>query len=205
MPTIVLNRNTTNPAIPKVPVRGFVDSFNRSNASTLGTTPAGKAWEILGSAGNTWQIIGNAAGGLSLSGVASYPVLDAQASDGIYRVTVSEVSLAAGGLSMRVKDGSNMLRVAFRVSNGNNTIRLEQFEDGVMAALATSAGPVMQAGTRHVVEVILDGTLVSVKIDGVTQIAPTRASKFATETKFGFYGVPNDPGIRYDAVEFIPA
>lgn len=205
MPTIVLNKSTTNPAIPKVPVRGFTDDFNRPNASTLGSTPAGKGWEILGSAGNTWQIIGNAAGGLSLSGVASYPVVDAQASDGIYRVTVGEVSLAAGGLSLRVKDGSNMLRLAFRVSNGNNTIRLEQFDDGVMTPLATSPGPVLKAGMRHVIDVILDGTLISVKIDGVLQIAPVRVTKYATETKFGFYGVPNDAGIRYDAVEFIPA
>lgn len=205
MPTIVLNKSTTNPAIPKVPVRGFSDGFNRPNASTLGTTPGGKPWEILGSAGNTWQIINNAAGGLTLSGVASYPVLDAQTSNGTYRVTLSEASLAAGGLSMRVKDGSNMLRLAFRVSNGNNTLRLEQFEDGVMTALATSAGPVLKAGTRYVIDVIFDGTLVSVKVDGVAQIAPVTATKYAAETRFGFYGVPSDPGIRYDAVEFIPA
>lgn len=202
MPTIVLNKSTTSPAIPKVPVRGFSDGFNRSNASTLGS---GKPWEILGSAGNTWQIINNAAGGLSLSGIASYPVPDAQAPDGIYRVTIGEASLAAGGLSMRVKDGSNMLRLAFRVANGNNTLRLEQIDDDVMTALATSAGPVLKAGTRYVLEVIFDGTLISVKVYGATQIAPVRVSKYATETRFGFYVVPTDPGIRYDTVEFIPA
>lgn len=202
MPTIVLNTMTTNPAIPRIPVKGFVDSFNRVSPDVLGKTDDGKLWVVTSTVYSTWGVIDGAAQGVSFPGVASV-VVDALTANGALKVKLKDRGTANGGLCFRVTDARNMLRLNFRSGGGNTTLRLEDMTDANITVLAYSAFDFVLNNT-DTVEVVMNGNQVSVKVNGVQAIAPQTVTKL-TSTRHGLFGQPGDTTIKYDSAEFIPA
>jgi len=198
---VLRDRSIGQPVAP-----GGVDSLDRDNADSLGTTDDGKPWFIRDVNTNVsgWGISGNRAkynGG----SIRSLALFDAKAANGTLRVTIGSISTAVGGIALRAQDANNYLAVLFRQSVGVNRMQLigrvagaSPTQYGVTAADKLSAD-------GAVIEVVLAGNQVSVRLNGVEVITPKTVDDFVGLTAFGFIGDSADQNVTFEDIEFIPA
>lgn len=198
MPRIVLNRATTNPAIPVVPVLGFSDSFNRAdNASSLGVTADGKPWTTIDGA---WSIMSNAAKYNNQKSYG-YALADALTPNGTLSATIKTVGLGRAGVVLRYVDDANFIRIYFSAS-GAFTPYFQHCENGVVRNKfpATGTKPIVDGS---VVSVVADGPALSIKVDGVTVLSDTTPN--LTGTRHGLVGTSTGVDTTFDAVAFTAA
>lgn len=201
MPTIILNKRTTNPNIPMVPLPGFFDDFNRPDSTELGrTSREGRAWELL-SESNTLQIV-NGTASLEPGSRTTYGLyaVDALETDGTLRAVYSQISGATNfRLAFRIADARNF----YTVNISSSSVELRRYLDLVSTPLKTE--PLPATGTKRV-EVVMAGAQISVVVDGQAVIRVTDSS--FTGTRHGFQALPLSAGgtaIRVTEAEFIPA
>lgn len=201
MPTIVLNRNTTNPNIPTVPVPGFSDTFNRADGA-MGSTPGGnKLW--VADTGN-WSIKSNMAA-YDASKSYSYLTADALTPNGTLTAKIGTVQADTGstamGLTFRYTDANNFMRIYLR-GGGANMAGITIRKDGVETPIFSVPGSV-QAKAGSVVSVVGEGSKITVLIDGV--VANTATTDLLTGNRHGLCGVSVGPDCRFDSASFVPA
>lgn len=184
---------------------GFVDLFQRADVIGLAATDDGKPWLVSDVTTNssTWAISGGAAkynGG----SIRSLAIADAGAADGTLRAVIGNVSTHVGGIAARVQDARNHIALLFRVGGADFRLYLVKVVGGTTTAIATSAaGQVSADGS--LVEMVLAGTSVSVKLDGAEVIAPQEVEDFATLTKHGLRGDSADTSVTWSEVSFVAA
>lgn len=199
MPTIVLNRNTTNANIPRVPVAGFIDDFNRPDGP-MGSTLDGKPW--VAEVGN-WSIKSNKTY-YDLSKSYSYLTADALTPNGTLTAKIGSLTAegqAAMGLTLRYTDPDNFIRIYLRGGGANRagiTVRKAGVEIGF-----TSIPTSVQVTATSVVTATAIGNKVTVMIDGV--VANSATVELLTGNRHGLCGVSTGPGATFDSVEFVPA
>lgn len=200
MPRFVLDTTFTVPGLPTIPVYGFSDTFTRPNAPTLGVTSGeSKAWRILTAGATVTAGIENNCLYAYRSGASTLAVavVDAGLSDGTFRAKVAAIGDNIGGIVLRVgSDPNSSLTLNTRFAAGNNRYLLNQVINGVATQLGFSAA---MSATGDLVEVVLSGTSVIVRINGITQITAT--TTILTGTSHGF-NINIGTTIRWDDASF---
>lgn len=197
-PTIVLNRNTTNPNIPLIPVLGFADDFNRTDGA-LGTSPGGKSWKVND---GTWAIKSNMA---AYEGpkAYSYATIDALTPDGKLTAKIGALNPAGAavmGLVFRWTDLDNFIRLYFRNSEAN-TVSIRHRKNGVETNTWAVAGS-KEVTANSTVTVAGVGSALTVTVDGVTVLTAT--TPVLSGNSHGMVGVSVGTDTRFDAISFTP-
>lgn len=204
MPTIVLNKSTTNPNIPVKALPGFFDNFNRPNSPSLGkTSREGREWKQFGT-GATLQIVDNQAS-LQPGYSTGYGIYTAEglASDGTYRAKYSNVTDARLlRMAFRMKDDLNF----YALGVGAGSLELRRYVNLEYAVLKTVTIPSAAART---VSVVLNGPSIKVMVEGVTDpVIDLSDPTHVNATKYGFqalYLAGTGAAVHIDEVEFSPA
>lgn len=154
------------------------DTFTRANGSTLGSTETGSfAWTP--NAGTTWAIASNALTCTSSAGDFSVCAADTGAADGTVSITMA-TSGTAGGLAFRFNtDGSNGYIVWKEGSNYTLSRKTSSSYNG----LGSSSGITPASG--DVLTAVLNGSSITIKVNGTTRIGPVTTSTYATQTRHG--------------------
>lgn len=119
---IVLPTRFNNPNLPQRP--GFIDTFERPAADSLGTTDDGRPWTVIPSPGaiSTWGTTGNGTGGmLSASYATHFALVDSEASDGVLTAHIADLDMELSG---------NRFGLAFRMAGLDNYFVLQTFFTG---------------------------------------------------------------------------
>lgn len=207
---IVLNTTFNNPLLPTVPVYGFSDNFNRAdNATGLGVTSGeAKAWQrIYGSNAFGAKLVGNKAVPDDISGVANAwgaEVVDAKASDGTLRATLVSPGSRSGGLIFRATSNVDFLTLMMRSTASNSSLVLSKKVNNTSTTVAISSVQGL-ATAGAVFEVVLSGSSVTVKKDGVVVIPTQAITEQAANTKHGLYLTQTSLDMAWDDVSFTPA
>ena len=185
---------------------GFIDLFERPDATALVLSDDGKPWSIMDTSTNQSRF------GIT-SGVAYYiggaprslAVADGISANGTLKVTLGPIASAQGGMVARVQDANNYIGVDYRVDAASIRPRLVKRVGGTATTIASAAAGVTLT-TGSVLELIMNGTSVSLKLDGTEIIAAQTVSDFSTLTKHGLRGDSNDLTIGLAAdIRFTPA
>lgn len=207
---IILPTNFYNPLLPTVPVYGFKDTFNRADNSTgLGYTSAeGKPWERLqGLNAFGAKLTGNKAVPYDISGNSAAwaaEVVDAQTANGTLKATLVTPGSLAGGLTFRAASNVDFLTLMMRSTSTNSSLVLAKKVAGVTTTIATSASQGLGVAGA-VIEVVLSGTSVTVKVNGTTAIATQTVTEQVANTKHGLYLTQVSLDMAWDDVSFTPA
>jgi lysophospholipase L1-like esterase len=147
----------------------IADDFTRAdNATTLGSTPDGRSWEVL-SPGSVFGISSNAARRYAVgSNIESVVAVDAGRSDVDVSVTLAVVGSGGGGPIFRATDEGNYWLIDFNASGA----KLYKRVNNVFSLMGTvsSANPLV-AGT--VARIVASGSTISASINGGTATVVT--------------------------------
>jgi len=188
---------------------GFLDEFSRGvTVNGLATTDDGKTWVYRdsGNPGNpaSWQATAGGVADYVGAAPRAIAMADGVAASGTLKTTIGAMPTGnAAGLAARATDWSNYIGLGFNYGNGDGKLNLFKRVDGVLTTIIQSAAPVLAAGS--VVELVLAGTSVSAKVDGVQVIAPQTITEFATITTHGLLHNSAETALTWQRVEFIPA
>jgi hypothetical protein len=188
-----------------VPVPGFHDTFAGARTLYPGFTEDGKAYERYGTGSNsgTWTV---ASGVVKYNGENSHSmaVADGLAANGSVALTIGDIGSAVGGLVGRLTDANNYLRVNLRQSAGVNRLQLMKYVGGTGTLLGTSGSTKLSAA-GSVVELVMSGDQVSVKLNGETVIAGVTETHNQSATRHGFFNQNSDLVISYTDAQFTAA
>lgn len=203
---IVLPTNFRNPLLPKVPVSGFRDNFNRADTvSGLGeTSEEWKSWENFTGINSTLR--GRISGGRAVSnrqaGGWSADVVDAQSPNGTLKATLVAAGNKWGGLTLRASKNTDFITLMLRSTTTNTQLSLNKKVDNVGSVVATAAVPDL-ATEGSVFEVIMAGPNITVLRNGVIVIPTQTIPEFTTATRHGLYWVELTDGVAWDDIQFI--
>lgn len=159
---------------------GFTDNFNRADAATLGASYVASS-----QAGTpVWSIVSNRASLTAATSGNNVISRECNSADGTLQVTI-----AAGGatkqmgLAARVQDALNNLRVA-PLSTGD--LRYTLFKRVASTSTVVQTATTKTVADGDVMQVVLAGTSVIVKVNGTTIITAT-VSEFTGVTKHGLF------------------
>lgn len=192
----------TTPGLPTLGVRGFVDTFTRPDATSLGSTEGmpKRPWQVWVTSGTPVQGVADNAGYIYRVEGASHTLAtaDAMASDGVLEVTQGAMGTGAQyGPVVRATDANNYIRV---VNAQGAEYRLQKFVAGSLTLLGAATGVTPKPG--DVVRIELAGTSITVFINGIQRITATDAHNVAA-TRHGFYN--NTQGSTIRDVKFTAA
>lgn len=179
---------------------GFTDDFNRADGA-VGNTVNGKGWATEGGNG-TWAIASNKAVNTTNSSGTCYLIADAETPNGTYTVTIGGTGVNGALPIFRYENSTNTLSL---LSSGGQ-ILLRKRISNVSTTVATGSGGTWVAG--DVISVVLDGTSVTVKKNGVdvTGLVGVTVPEFATATKHGIAVTSTSgAGVTFDDVALTPA
>lgn len=196
-----------NPTVPaggndgtgSLPVSTTVDTFNRADADTLGTTSDGaKTWRLVG-ATPVFGIRSNQAAIVSVASGRAFAVIDQGSGDATMKVTVADIGSAPTNTAIvfRVQDIDNYLSVA-RFSGSDNRYNLTSRIAGTQSNRATAA--TAQWTNGDVLEVTLVGPNVVLEVNGEV-IITTSISSLLTAGAHGIYGATTSTAARFDQFE----
>lgn len=196
---IVLDTIFNNPALPRVPIYGFYDDFERPDGPIGVTSREAKPWVKFQYPGSDIDaIIEN--GKLKSTGTTAWNVFaaDAKSPNGTFRAVLSNMDRAGGlRVALRVWNATNFLTINF-ISSG--AIRLGLIANGSPITIADSVA--MSGLENGVLEVVMDGPSVSVMWNGIQVIAPQAVTDFAGYAHHGFMLRSESPSARVDEVSF---
>jgi hypothetical protein len=201
--TIVRDRS-----VGQVLPAGFIDEFERgTTVNGLATTDDGKTWRYRdsgageGNASN-WQI--TSAGVAKYVGARSIAMVDGVSANGTLKTTIGTLATTTiAGLAARATDFSNYIGLLFNYGAGDNKLQLVKRVAGASTSVAFSTAAPLAPDA--VVELILNGTSVSVKVNGVEVIPAQTIMDFATVTTHGLLGGNGEATLTWKRAEFIPA
>lgn len=200
MPRFILNTIFTVPGLPQAPVYGFADNFNRPNAATPGVTSGeNKPWNTVSGGATVNAGIESNRLYISRSGTSSHAaiVADSGLANGTFKAKIAEVGDHIGGLALRVAGNINThIMVSTRYQAGNNRYELRDLVNGAQTSLGVSS---VTSATGDIVEVILNGSSVILKVNGIVAISATTA--IINGTQHGFYANIGTT-IRWDDASF---
>lgn len=144
--------------------------------------PVGAAWA---NDHGTFTIVSNQANCATIvSDAACY--IESGKADGSVSVIVKTIQAGAlPGLVLRYQDSNNYLYAALN-NSGNNMYLLKKIA-GTPSIVQTSGFFTVTDGLDYVMEAILSGSGIIIKVDGTERINTTLA-QLATATKHGLYG-----------------
>lgn len=194
--------SATLTASTSAPTPTVADDFNRADGA-LGTTSVGaKPWANTGS--SVMSIVGNQVKVTSGAGIGA-SLVPVDSPNGTFKATLKAVSGSAAtmisGLAFRATNDASCLMVALRSSSTVAEYTLSSRSAGTTTTVFAT-GIVPAAG--DVVEVVLDGDSIVVKINGTAQPAQT-VTAFNTVAKGGFYHHGNDTTTAWDDFSYTPA
>lgn len=199
---IILDTLFNNPNLPLDPVLGFFDDFNRADGPIGVTSGEGRAWnKQTVSAGDGAAVVsGNQAAATGTSGAFAYTV-DAGSANGTLSTTITTVATDGNTrLLFRCQDYDNTLMLTMLTATG----RMQLFRK-VAAVSTTLADVPVSTGLINgkLLEIVLSGTSVSVKLDGATIIAPVTVNELQANTKHGFFfNATQSKTARFDNFRF---
>lgn len=197
---IIMNTSFANSLLPRAPMPGFSDNFDRP-AGPLGVTSGeGRAWQLASTGGPPlWQASsrGHAVyvGGASIAAA----VVDALAADGVFQVTAAiQGSVRRGGPIFRYRDMNNYLFVwqptpttglcMYRRVNGSST-RISE------STYIPSDGDVYR--------VEMNGPNIIFRVNGTSRMTVTETA-YMGETRHGLVGTTEAQFMGWDNMSFTP-
>jgi hypothetical protein len=199
---IVLDTLFNNPNLPIDPVLGFFDDFNRADGPIGVTSGEGRAWSKLNilSGDGSAVVSSNQAAAAGTTGAYAYTV-DAGTGNGTLSTTITTVSTDGNTrLLARFQDYDNTLMLTTVTATG----RMQLVKK--VAAVSTTIGDIAITSAQvngKVLEIVMSGTSVSVKLDGATVIGPLTVTDLTANTKNGFYfNATQSKTARYDNFRF---
>ncbi|WP_285240052.1 hypothetical protein [Pseudarthrobacter sp. MEB009] len=199
-----MNTRFNNPRLPRVPLPGWADNFNRAAGDAIGVTSAEKRpWKVAGTIGNPiWSI--TSTGGVALTAATSglnVAVADGLATNGTLTVTAKALGTSRrGGLAFRYRDIDNHYAI-YQAAN-TSTLNLHKRINGNTATvLATST---YTPSDGDVYQVVLNNDTITVKVNGTTIITATD-NAFTGETWHGLYGSSQALSMVWDDASFVAA
>lgn len=196
---IVLNTVFNNPSLPKVPIYGFYDDFERPDGPLGVTSREVKTWNEHPYPGTDIEAV-ISGGAVQSTGTTGWNVVtvDAKAPNGIFRTSMSNIDANSGiRVALRVTNATNFVFVRFTTGG---VLRLESLISGVGTIIASSAP--LEEHTNGVIEAVLDGPLISVKWNGEEVIPPTTVSALTGNTQHGFMLRSESPATRINEASF---
>ena len=193
-----------NPNLPITTFPGFVDTFDRPQAETLGTTDDEKSWRtfsVEGNAPGVWGTTGNGTATMITSGSRHHmAVVDGLASDGTLKTRFSHIDgNRRAGLAIRVLDEENFIAIA-PADPVNRGVRIfKRVND--KQSLVTSSGPDLAVGDE--LEVRFSGPSISVFLNG-TALFSDNVPELQDVTAHGFYAFASAVA-EWDEIKFTPA
>ncbi|GAA2230314.1 hypothetical protein N1031_06980 [Herbiconiux moechotypicola] len=179
----VVQTSFNNPLLPRI---GFVDFFNRADAATMGVTDReGKSWQLFRTGSTMRGAIVSGAVTLSGSGGTAVEAVDAYTAHGTLRATIKAIGNNIGGLAGRVVDDKNYYQVILNVGGSDFHYRLRKVVNGTATLLGTAATAV--ASTGDVVELVMVGNQISVKVNGVVAIPAVTDNTFTNQELHGIF------------------
>lgn len=192
---------TAGSNLPKLPKYGFKDTFTRADASVLGNTEDGKAWQIIAaSAGATYGIASGEAYCIAVNtpGTTAMAVVDGLTANGTITYIVGGAAGDSSGLAFRAQDISNY----FWLANLSNRITLWKRVAGTATQLAQ--GPVSTPFVAgDTLTVVLNGTSITVSRNG-TQVISITESALSTVTKHGIFSSTGSLTMRWTSITHTP-
>jgi len=189
---------------------GFVDEFERGvTVNGLAASDDGKTTRYRDSGageGNSTSWQATSAGVVKYvgGGVRAIAMWDGVSANGTLKTTIGAMATNnTSGLAARATDYNNYIGLLFNYGVGDNKLQLLKRVAGTSSQVAFSATAPLAADA--VVELVLNGTAVSVKVNGVEVIAPQTITDFATVTTHGLLGSAAETALTWKRVEFIPA
>lgn len=187
--------------LPKIPVFGFSDQFDRADGNTLGPD-----WELFYPTGTPqFGISGGAAryNPTQTTPDRALAVREAHTADGVFRVILgaSVPGNPFSGVLFRISsDNRNGL---FLTNNGSTALRICTLQPGPTgigtAIVAEVAGKKLD--NNSVIEIVLSGPSVVVKLNG-TQVLTYTDNDYKSNTKYGLYGYEADKAtFRWNSAE----
>lgn len=183
------------------PLPYFVDDFARADGSALGSTTLGSlAWALTASVGTPGGVIVSQTAGVSNANVSgrTFATVDAGHADGVFKARLATNDSGAQSLVFRFTDFSNYLFLS-RQNSGSQVWSLWRRSGGT-ATLVFASGTAI--ATNDLVEVVLNGTSVKVKVNGV-EIIDQIVTQQASATRYGF-GSVTTYAARWDDVSLDP-
>jgi len=170
----------------------ITDSFNRANSTTsLGSTDTGEAWVALA---GTHGINSNRAYLVSSVG-NDVAYVETGEANGIVKATLAVVSTNSLRLAARIGPAANQ-GFWLQCNNGSN-FTLFRVNGGATSIGSYAATP----ANGDIVEIVLNGSAISVKINGTTRISVTDTfNQSSTKHGIGYAGVPGAE--RFDEWDF---
>lgn len=191
--------STTVTASTAALVIGFTDDFNRSDATILGAN-----YEVVQTSGTpVFGVVGNRAVLMSGTAGSNMARREANSADGTVKATIATAGTAKQiGVAGRVYDANNNIRTSafstsdplyaiFKRVNGTSTL--------VGSKAATKA-----VADGDIVELIMAGTAVSLKVNGTVVCSGTVAdSLILSATKHGLFASANGTDAAFDDLSFV--
>ncbi|MDF1704998.1 MAG: hypothetical protein P1U38_09515 [Aeromicrobium sp.] len=189
---------------------GFVDEFDRGVTVTgLAVTDDGKLWRTAGSGGgilNTsanWRVTNTTAKYIG-GGAREAIVADGGSANGTMRTTIATTPTGElGGLAGRVTDWNNYIAVGFNHGVGDGKLNLYKRVGGYRTDVGQSAAGLAVAGA--VVELVMSGNSVSVRVNGTQVIAPQTISDVSAVPTHGLMASSTETALTFDRAEFVAA
>lgn len=194
MPRLILPTTFGNPRLPSRDLSLFNDTFNGRSGS-IGSTPSGQAWQLYGA---TATVVSDAAVPVATVDSTQGAVLLNGAADGILTAVLKTTAQYNTQLILRGVDQNNFLALKSASNTDLTTWRLVHRTAGAESTLQTNVGAL---ASNQTVQVTMNGTAITIKIDGVQSWTGT-ATQFATATKQGFGTIRTSAlGIAWDSIK----
>ena len=167
------------------PETAIADTFDRANASTLGTSSGGWSW---GSMQYNWSIASNRASP-NLSGSYVRAEYDLSSTNHWSQAVVSNSSTSQQvGTGVRMASGTTItLYAGLQRNNSSVTFRLRKLISGTATNLVDINTTAVTSGTLRTTA---DGSSISVSWNGVTVAGPTTDTSISGSVRCGLVGSP---------------
>ena len=187
---------------------GSSDSFDRANASSLGTASNGQIWNIV--SGTGWKISGNKVLQNESSGtVFRVATLPTGLSDGTASVDMVMSTTMDAGLALRVQDDTNYIFVDVTATGGNYVTKTFRKSSGGFAGLTTLTTLTgITPGMTISLKAVMAGSTVTIYVNsgaGYVQVGQsTTVTGLESQTAQGLASNSNQTDSQFDNFLIVP-
>lgn len=166
---------------------GFIDEFERGvTVVGLAATDDGKTWIYPSASSASWRANASGAAGYIGAGARNLAVVEGGSPNGTLKTTVGAISGFGSGAALRAQDTDNYIGLMFNTAAANGQLDLHKRVGGTRTSLGQSA--VGAVAVDSVIEIVLAGSTITVKVNGSTVITTSSATDFLTVTRHGILG-----------------
>ena len=193
----------------KVTLPIMADDFNRPDESPVSPSPIGSKPFVNGAAPNagTWGVVGGQLAPLTVAGTNSAGMWNSGQSDGVLRVTVADTGYVSPYHGAHVTFRSDDAAVSngwiiIGTGAGSGSQYLLRRRVGGSYSTGYDVGLVSQPANGDQFEITLDGSQITVKINGVTRHEAAYPELSDTGVHHGVGAYTGRSGVRFDNVSF---